>query len=693
MDVAVGDVRLELRQRRARVAAVEAADRHHRQLGGQLVAGGRVGADGRGDPGVRRRVPGQQGGEGRAGGAAVEQATGVAAPGPARLARRGALRQGAARSPAGAAAEAGGRRGRAGARDRAGVRGGRRGQRVGRGAGERRDEGGHGDGDADATRQEPEPEQPQRGDQAQHQHDVPEPRLPVGPPEQREGPGGGERARDRQQAAGHQALAVAPEDVGADADAGGDRRGEGDGVVGVEDPGHQAEGQPGDHAPAEPHHQPGQHTAVPSGEPEGARAQDHGGGDQPGHLAADVAGEHPQQPGLAPTHAAADRSGLGAGQPAEAVVAEGQLEDRVVLRAADVGPRARRPQRDDRHPPATGEQHRAERDQQVAEPGQQRALGEQQVRQGEGRQDQERLQHLGQEGQPHQGAADGHPGLRAAALLGRGLDRTLRGVDRTDQQQHQQRVRVVEAEHQHGHGCQGEHRAREQPGGRRTRRTADGGVQQPHRRHPLDRLRHEDAPRREAEHLDGDGHRPQGQRGLVDGDRAGGVGGAEEQRLPRLRTSLRGRGVERVGPAGPAEAPEVQQRGAGEKDGERGPVGRYGEPADVEGPGRARLLVPRQVRGGLSGTIGRPVDGRRGRHALNVVARPGSALPGTCGCAVAWAPRRTPSVVDAALASAAEDVAVARIPGGVGGGQRVDGPVRTLPLGDRGQAVLLRHEA
>ena len=57
VDLAVGDVGLELRERRARVAAVEPADRHHRLLGGQLVAGGAVGPDRGRHPGVgvRRR--------------------------------------------------------------------------------------------------------------------------------------------------------------------------------------------------------------------------------------------------------------------------------------------------------------------------------------------------------------------------------------------------------------------------------------------------------------------------------------------------------------------------------------------------------------------------------------------------------------------------------------------------------------
>ena len=56
MDLAVGDVLLELGQRRARVGPVEAADRHHRVLGRELVARRGVGSHRRRDPGVRAGV-------------------------------------------------------------------------------------------------------------------------------------------------------------------------------------------------------------------------------------------------------------------------------------------------------------------------------------------------------------------------------------------------------------------------------------------------------------------------------------------------------------------------------------------------------------------------------------------------------------------------------------------------------------
>ena len=83
--------------------------------------------------------------------------------------------------------------------------------------------------------------------------------------------------------------------------------------------------------------------------------QDQRRGQQPGDLAADLGAEHPRPARRAPAclpAAAADAAGLVAGQPAEAVVAERQLEDAVVLRAADVRPGDAGHERDDGDPPA-----------------------------------------------------------------------------------------------------------------------------------------------------------------------------------------------------------------------------------------------------------------------------------------------------------------------------------------------------
>ena len=53
-----------------------------------------------------------------------------------------------------------------------------------------------------------------------------------------------------------------------------------------------------------------------------------------------------------PPSAATDTAGLVAGHPAEAVVAEGQLQDRVVLEPPTYGRIGRRSEHHRRHPPA-----------------------------------------------------------------------------------------------------------------------------------------------------------------------------------------------------------------------------------------------------------------------------------------------------------------------------------------------------
>ena len=384
-----------------------------------------------------------------------------------------------------------------------------------------------------------------------------------------------------------------------------DRWRQGHRVVGVEDPGHEAEREAGDEQPAEPEGQPGarREPAAAAGEPEGGDAEHQRGRDQPGDLGPDLGAEHPEQPGRTPLAARgvapADRAGLGAVEPAEAVVAEGELEDRVVLRAADVGPRRGRPEAHDRDPPAGGEDHpgrSAEQVEDLAAPGD---AGVQRVDRDQRRDHQERLQHLRQEREPDEHAGEGEPAGRATGCAGRsrhrGLDGAQGGVRRPHEQQDEHRVGVVEAEHQHRDRGQRHHRAGEQPGAPRARRTTDRGVEQTHRRHSLERLRHQDAPRREPEEPDGQAHRPERQRCLVDGDGAGGVGGAEEERLPRLGAGLGGRGVERVRPAGRAQPPQVEDRGREEQTGERQPLGRHGETREREPPPGRR---PRPGNGG-----------------------------------------------------------------------------------------------
>ena len=173
------------------------------------------------------------------------------------------------------------------------------------------------------------------------------------------------------------------------------------------------------------------------------------------------------------------------------------------------------------------------------------------------------------------------------------LDRSQGGVRRTDQQQGQQRVRVVEPEHQHRHRRGRQHDAGEQPGRRRPGRTPDRGVEQPHGRHALKRLRDQQAPGGQPEDPDRQRHRPQRERRLVDGDGVRGVRGAEEERLPRLRPGLRRRGVEAVRPAGRAEPPQVEDAGADQQRDQGRPL-----PAGPPSVGGRRLRVPARARVG-----------------------------------------------------------------------------------------------
>ena len=109
------------------------------------------------------------------------------------------------------------------------------------------------------------------------------------------------------------------------------------------------------------HHEPGHHAAPAP--PGAARRPDR----RSRRRTAGV------QPVCAPAVAAADAAGLVAGQPAEAVVAEDELEDAVVLRAADVGPHRGRDQLDHRDPPAGRHQQRGAGGEQADHPAAQRA--------------------------------------------------------------------------------------------------------------------------------------------------------------------------------------------------------------------------------------------------------------------------------------------------------------------------------
>ena len=106
---------------------------------------------------------------------------------------------------------------------------------------------------------------------------------------------------------------------------------------------------------------------------------------------------------------AADAPRLVAGQPAESVVAEDQIEKAVVLRAADVRPVRRRRELDDRDPPPRRDDHRPGRDGELRDPPSQRHRRRHEVDEPERRNHEERLEHLGQEREPDQCCREHEP--------------------------------------------------------------------------------------------------------------------------------------------------------------------------------------------------------------------------------------------------------------------------------------------
>ena len=189
--------------------------------------------------------------------------------------------------------------------------------------------------------------------------------------------------------------------------------------------------------------------------------QDQRGRQQPGDLATVVGVEHPGPTRFAP-HAAvapaatADAADLFAGDPAQAVVAEGELEDAIGLRAAYVWPRRCRHELDDRHPPSSADEHGESGDEQLPDPSPQSRRRGDQIRERERGHDEQRLQHLCQESEAHQQADQRQP------PSARGFDGAYAGVPGEHEQQHEQRVGIVEAKHEHGHWRQRHDRAGEQ---------------------------------------------------------------------------------------------------------------------------------------------------------------------------------------------------------------------------------------
>src|SRR5699024_6849076 len=155
------------------------------------------------------------------------------------------------------------------------------------------------------------------------------------------------------------------------------------------------------------------------------------GGQEPGDLLAEAAGEQPRDAGLAPTASltsTADGSGLIAGEAAEAVVAEGEFEERIRLGATDIGSTLDGGEFDEGDPPAGADDHRPDRDeqpQQSLDPG--RACEEEPCS-GETGHDEQDLELLGQEPQAQADTGEGEPQSGAARGSGVCADQSTQTV-------------------------------------------------------------------------------------------------------------------------------------------------------------------------------------------------------------------------------------------------------------------------
>ena len=185
------------------------------------------------------------------------------------------------------------------------------------------------------------PEQDHCGrDDGADRDDRPQPCVPTrSAREQRRRPERGDEDRGGADGAREERLAVLPHEVRPDADERGDRGRERNRVVLVEDPLHQAEHNRGDDEPPAPHDDRGT-GRVGAGRtarhPQAGDGEEQCRGHQPRDLTTDHPVEHAREASAAP-HTGADAAGLLTRQPAEAVVAERELEDAVVLRAPDEG--------------------------------------------------------------------------------------------------------------------------------------------------------------------------------------------------------------------------------------------------------------------------------------------------------------------------------------------------------------------
>ena len=186
--------------------------------------------------------------------------------------------------------------------------------------------------------------------------------------------------------------------------------------------------------------------------------------------------------------------------------------------------------------------------------------------------DQQRSGHLRLEAEPDRDAGQHHP-TRAPVL-----EPAHHGPHGGSAAERQQRVRVVMArdrdrdrrEHKRQAGDEAGHAA-EPP--------AHQVVDQRHRRDAHRRLRHEQAPRAEAEHARGQRLDPQRQRRLVDGHHAGCVERAVQEGVPAGAHRAYSGAVVLVGEAVAVERPQVEDAGQHEQSGQLGAGNRDRESA------------------------------------------------------------------------------------------------------------------
>ena len=242
-------------------------------------------------------------------------------------------------------------------------------------------------------------------------------------------------------------------------------------------------------------------------------------------------------------------------------------------------------------PGAADGDHRRPARQQLAQRDEPPARGDPQPGRDDPRHDQQRRRHLGLEAEADADARE-HDPARAAVL-----QPADRRPQRADAAEDQQRVGVVVARDRDCDRRGGEREARDEAG-RAAPQAARQVIDEPDRRDAHQRLRHEQAQGVEAEHLHERHLDPGGERRLVDGHRAGCIERAVEERVPARAHRAHGGAVVLVGPAVLGQAPQVQDAGDQQEQGQLGPHAAQRVPARRGGGRGGRLGGGGRARGG-----------------------------------------------------------------------------------------------